>query len=280
MRGIFAILFTIYFSQSLCQQEDVYVDVSTTTIAKDFGGNTPPPNFTLNNGLEFGRYVFDAFVNEYRDKKLREAIREQSMTKLSMLKKHYDSYESYPDTISNGWHRVIVTDNLDFCQEAKVLVEENRIKQFVIENCITLNFQPASSIKKGKCLGTISNYKQEATKIVDIYFIYDLEFSAVVEPPQEPGYMTLWTNSSNYLDMRIALGGRFESNGLFRTAKGGNYLDPFTKRFKKRPNCFSTGAINLILPAGGYNVMVRRKGRDYMESFEIKRGQCLIFYVY
>ena len=127
-------------------------------------------------------YAVNAFVNIYNDSKREQRAKDEAQSKLSMMKQNYGSYETYPDSIVSGWHNVVVTDNLKFCRDAKVLVRNNRIEEFVIDNCFPMNFIAAGKIKNGRNVVTLNKFNGEQLEIVDVYFLYDLDEPRLVTP--------------------------------------------------------------------------------------------------
>jgi hypothetical protein len=215
---------------------------------------------TITNIDRFGpsdysiRYAVNAFVNAYNDSRNEKLAREESSAKFHMLMTNYDSHESYPDSIVDGWHSVVVTDNLKFCSDAKVRVEGNRIKEFFVDNCMSINFKAAGSIKKAKNIVTLENFNGEQLEIVDAYFVYDIEEPNLVDPPIEPGYISFWTTANGFLNQKIEI-----SNGMVIDGVNVRFV-PSKKR--KEPACFDEETLTIVLKPGRYNFHALKKGND------------------
>jgi|GEM_PF-5829398 len=261
-----AIQQTLFAQRSPLRQ--FYVDLKSIPVAHDLktsiNQNRYGHSFLLINHLNLGLYAFDTFVGLYRDKRKAELMREETSSKMQMLNARYVGQQSYPDSIVEGWHEVIVTDNLAFCRDAKVNVIGNRIREIIIENSIPLDFVASGAIKNGKNMVTIKSFDGQKVRVADVFFINDLEEPNVTSAPLEPSVVTFF--SSN-LDTRIRMDGR--------------YLEPFTKSFnnKSMPTCGEVGTVSIIVPPGGYTYEVKKRGFDYTSTFEAKPGKCLLLEV-
>jgi hypothetical protein len=266
---IISLLFIGLCTLSNAQDQFYYSDVQSPRLAEDArSGKQSEFNYTtyyMVGNLYAAKYVFETFMNASNDKKKAARLREESGMKISMLKNNYMSLDKYPDSIVTGWHNIVVTDNLNFCRDAKVYVEKNRIRDFVIDNCIHLNFIAAGSIKKGKNVVTLKNFNGEQLEVTDAYFMYDMEEPVLVDAPGQPGYICLWTSSWKYMKKRIKV--------------NGSYIEQFTASFNENPGCFQTGCICLVFKPGSYPITIERHGSDYVGSFDIKAGKCLNYRV-
>ena len=195
-------------------------------------------------------------MNVYNDRKLHET----ALAKIGTIRQEYDSHPSKPDSISNGWHNVLVTDNNSFCREAKAYVSNNHVKDFVIDNYLPLTFKSTGTIKKGKNVLTISKSESE-TVIVDVYFLYDLDEPSVADPPMEPGCVCFWSFNKKYVGEQIIV-----NNSKY---------DGLTKTFPRAPDCFEEGARTIFLKPNTYEFTAQKNGNDREGEITIKAGQCL-----
>ena len=188
------------------------------------------------------------------------------MAKLAIIKNQYSEYSKFPETITDGWHMVIVTDNLNFCKEAKVQVKNNRVIKFVIDNYIPMNFMPTRDIKNGKNVITLKNFNSEQFNIIELYFLYDLDSPQLVPEPIKPGYVCFWTDIKKCDEIEIRL------NDIL--------LDRITVSHKSKPDCFSNGTVSRILKPGTYYVVARGGGRGYVwrGTIDVKENMCLQYY--
>jgi hypothetical protein len=211
------------------------------------------------------QYAVNTFAGIYKDIERTRQAREEANSKISLLKTTYNSYSSHPDTITNGWHNVVATDNLNFCRDAKVLVSDNRITDFVIDNCIHLNFTSTGTIKKAKNVVTFKNFNGEKLEIAEVYFMYDIEEPVIVAPPIEPAYVCFWTKKSGYLTEKIEI--------------DGNLIDGVRSKLAKEPECFGEGTVSLTLPPGRYSFRAMKSGNDHEGEVELKSGECLKYFL-
>lgn len=210
---------------------------------------------------EFSNILWGHLSNKKEQQRLEQA-KQQSLAKLSIIKTQYSSYETYPDTITDGWHSAIATDNFNFCKDVKVFVENNRITRFVIDNYIPLNFMSTGEIKKAKNVVTLKNFNGEQLNIVEIYFLYDIEEPRIVPEPMKPAYICFWTDIKNYKDILLD----FDNKRMER----------FSVRFEIEPDCFSNGMICRIVKPGTYSYLARGKGAiSWKDTFEVGENVCI-----
>jgi hypothetical protein len=207
-------------------------------------------------------YAVNAFVNVYNDSKKEQRAKDEAQSKLMLMKQTYNSYETFPDSIVTGWHNVIVTDNLKFCRDAKVFVRNNRIEEFVIENCYSLNFTAAGKIKNARNVLTLNKFNGDQLEIVDVYFLYDLDEPRLVTPPLVPGYVTFWTKKKGYINHKIII--------------EGTTYDGVTQVFKVAPRCDEFGTLTLVLKPGTYSFRAMKSGNDLDGVVNVKSDQCLL----
>ena len=106
--------------------------------------------------------LYQMMLNEATEKRLAKTRAEleeysrRSMSRLEQIKKVYVSYNKYPSSISNGWHKVVVTNNIDFCEERKVLVSNGKIGEYVVDNWSPRTVVFSSPIKDGKAIIKLS----------------------------------------------------------------------------------------------------------------------------
>lgn len=222
-------------------------------------------NYSINNNL--GLYSIASSLNSFRNSWEDENSKKRAIQKyeaqLNLVKKIYSDKKSLPGSIVNGWHLVKVTDNFNYCSDAKVLVKDNKIQRFIISNYseYSLNFNSIGSINKGKCYLNLElpNGHKDA---VEVYFLYDLDSSNIVDNPIEPGYISFWS------DLRKA---RTIEIWINETRQG-----QLKKRVKKESvNCFDNGTFSLKLKPGTYNYRAEANGAlGWRGKITIKEGEC------
>ena len=245
----------LYLFTWLCTYGQHYYNVNQTQINQTQIVNSGPSSSSL-------IYAVNTFANMFYDTKREKMAMEEAQAKLSMLKQSYNCYEAYPESIITGWHEVIVTDNLRFCRGAKVYVEDNKITEFVIDNCIRLSFTAPGKIKNAKTIVTINKFNGELFEMADVYFVYDIDGPSSATPPAYPGYVSFWTRSSKLVNRKIRV------DQL--------YYDGVQLTFDSKPDCGSKGTVSLQLTPGRYSYRIYKSGNDLDGSFEIKSDQCLL----
>lgn len=169
----------------------------------------------------FEGYVFTEIMNiwhEYlgmrKEKRDYERLQEQSAAKLEILKRTWSEAKTYPAKIEDGWHNAVATDNINYHRVAQVLVKNNRVVKFVIDNYLPIRFLAANEIKNAKVTITLDHHNNESLEIVELYFLYDLDAPTIVPEPQHPGYVCFWTDVTDYQDVILRVDGRLYKNHL------------------------------------------------------------------
>jgi hypothetical protein len=115
---------------------------------------------------------------------------------MQTVQNYYQSFRSYPASIENGWHIVMVTNNLNFIEERKVLVNGNRIEKYVKEDWKQLKVNSSTTISNGKALMEVSgenirakwDHPVQLNSSLEIYFInYLSDPTLETNPPMPTG---------------------------------------------------------------------------------------------
>ena len=247
-------------------------DMVYTSIDSKIFDSDASQSHTLNlffwNSFDYAIYEFSNTRRgtwDNRNKKEQKRIQnsqEQTTAKIGIIKNRYSEFKAYPPIIIDGWHNAIATDNLNFCKDVKVLVKKNKVKQFVIENYIPLNFTATGEIKNAKNVIALKNFMGEQMNIVELYFIYDIEEQSIVPDPIKAGFVCFWSDMSNFEDIKLTL-----DDGK---------MEKFKVRFTSEPVCFSSGMICRILRPGTYTFEADGKGAiNWKKTIEIKENNCL-----
>jgi hypothetical protein len=213
--------------------------------------------FVYNRNLQF---LFDSFTGYYLDERDAKKEKEQGALRISKLKENFGLREKYPDSIVSGWHKVVVTDNKQFCKDAKVFVSKNTILQLVIEDCIRIPCTSKDQIKNARGVVTLKDISTEY-EVLDVYFINDLDSPALIKEPMQPGYVCFWTGNSQYLNERLMI------SGIMR--------DFISELHEEEPECLGKGVLFYFMKPGMYRFRVTKTGNDKEASFEVKSGTCL-----
>ena len=113
-----------------------YIDINQTTVI------TKQTNISYSNnnfGLSMIANEIFAFRNSWENRRKREEAVSKAKSQLAIVKSTYENSNKYPESIVDGWHLVMATDNYNYCSPAKVLIKDNQIKEFVVSNWIKLS---------------------------------------------------------------------------------------------------------------------------------------------
>lgn len=202
------------------------------------------------------------FRNVYTSEKLRRIMKEETKSKFEIITSTYNSTETTPDRIVDGWHSAIATDKVSFCKSVKILVQDNRIKKFVIDNYLPISFLATGEIKNAKGLVTLTDFNGESLEIVEVYFVYDLEQPSITTEPIEPGFICFWSDWEKFESIKI-----FVDNVE---------LGILSNQFKDQPDCFQNGTVSLIKSPGIYTFKAMGRGTiDWTGQIEVKSGMCV-----
>ncbi|MFC5194773.1 hypothetical protein ACFPH8_05480 [Bizionia hallyeonensis] len=251
-------LFLLFLPIAILSQN--YVQVNQVAIQK----NTYTINNNNNIGLTNIAYAINSFRNSWDNNKKREREIQKAKAQLEIIKRTYDDHENYPESIIDGWHIVSVTDNFNYCTDAKVFIDNNQIIKFVINNysAHTLDFKMITPIKNGKALLSL-DLLDGNTDTVEVYFINDLNGPQTVEKPQDAGYISFWSDMNKAKSIKIWIEDM--------------YYGELGKQFDDEPECYEEGTISLGYRPGVYKFKAAGRGTiNWLGTFEIKENSCLI----
>lgn len=208
------------------------------------------------NKIDFSPVVFE--ISKFRnmvDKK------NKVEGKIKTLKNAYESQKTFPEKIVDGWHSVVATDNYNICSDAKVLIKNNQIEEFVVGDWIknSLNFKVISSIKNAKSVINVDFGDKSET--LELYFTYDLESPTVVEKPLNSAYVSFWSDEKKANQIKIW----FERE----------YLGEIKDQTKSQPECYHSNTITLEVKPGNYQFKAAGRGSIAWEGIVTAReGEC------
>ena len=248
------ILVVFCFQIKAIAQDVSYSNTDVTAFANSMRNEST--RLMYNRNLQF---LFDAFAGYDKDGMKIKKEKELAALRINTLKENYGHRQKYPDSIATGWHIVALTDNKEFYKEAKVYVSKNTIQQLVIQDCIRVRCTK-SQVKNAAGAITLTDINSES-ETLNVYFIYDLDSTVLIDEPMQPGYVSFWTSKGKYLKERLMI------NDIER--------DFISKLHEAEPGCFETGVPFYMLKPGVYKLRVTKTGNDREEKFEIKSGMCL-----
>lgn len=271
-RVLIVFVFSLYFGFSSAQTKR---DTSYTIIPE---GPSIPENVIgyradygwrlFINYLGYAELITDDIEGKY-NKALEEKANKElkiEMAKLSLTQSKYKQFTTFPLTIADGWHNVVVTDNAHFCADMKVLVQQNNIVKLAVEDFFPINFSAPRQIRNAKNTLTIKNFYAQKLVTVDVYFIDDIEQQAIVEPPQKYGYVCFWSDIKNAEDIIIKIQDK--------------KIGKVPLQSTSEPECFSNGMLCKLLRPGQYSLLALGRGTIVWHGeFLIKENTCLKYHL-
>jgi hypothetical protein len=111
----------------------------------------------------------------------------------------YDRQKKYPERIPDGWHNVVVMNYSNICREGKVLVSDNLVTCFVVDNWQKHEIEKSSAIIKGKSsielMKDKKNKEKKYNRKLDVYFMdYLIDPNAHTMPPKVTGKASFWAD--------------------------------------------------------------------------------------
>ena len=121
----------------------------------------------INRGLQESNET--SWENIRRLEQIREMRRKETKQATKEIVNLYYSFEKFPNTIEDGWHEIIMTNNDDNYGIRKVYVSNNKITKYLNGNNDYITIKFSTNISNGKTSLTIGQYGNK-DQIVDIYF--------------------------------------------------------------------------------------------------------------
>jgi hypothetical protein len=236
----------------------VYTQVNQLAIQKNY------IHIDNNSGLNSIANSISSFRNSWVDEKKQAREIEKAKSQLVIVRDIYEDASKFPEKIIDGWHNVKVTDNFNYCSDAKALVVDNEIVKLVIDNYaeLALKFSVISSINNAK--STINIKLQDGgSDTAEVYFLFDLDKPNLTSKPLEAGFATFWSPLRNAKTIEVWFGEKYQG-------KIQNELDS--------ANCLSDGALNLKLKPGIYTFKAESRGaKSWSGELAVKENECIIY---
>jgi hypothetical protein len=188
-----------------------------------------------------------------RNKQIKQ---EKTFGVINQVKSYYTSLSKYPDTISNGWHKVISTNNYDFCEERKVYVENNKVTKYVVDDWNSRPISYSLTINKAKTIMQLLSDDGEKGETLELYFLDDINNpNSYVTPPVGSGKISFWTSWKN--------------SGNLILYFDGDYVGKFTSYFSEgNPICGQKGTLTVTYKPGTYNFKAVSEGEWSTRTWE------------
>ncbi|UOK42960.1 MULTISPECIES: hypothetical protein [Flavobacterium] len=258
------IIIVLIFSSIANAQKYMKID-SLEVSAEDQTGKRPNFNvFSIKSHINTITYGASSIKKTIVNKKKREGNLLETQAKVNLIKKTYNDSEHYPAKIIDGWHSIVATDSYNYCAPAKVLIKNNEIKEFVIDNWarMSMSFNVLSAIKKGK--GLISVDFEGETVTLELYFTNDLEQPSVVDKPLDSGFISFWCDSKKIKEVKVFLDKK--------------YYGELGEAFASQPQCSAAGVVTIEVKPGRHRFTAAGKGTINWEGdVEVKENLCLSY---
>lgn len=182
--------------------------------------------------------------------------KEKAIGMMSQVKSYYNSLQTYPEKIPDGWHKVISMNNYDFCEERKVYVSNNQVTKYVIEDWMEKSVSYPTTINKAKAIIQLKEDDGTTGEMVELYFLeYINNPNSYTSPPVGSGKISFWTSWKNSGNMELYFDGM--------------YVGKFKSYFPDgSPNCGQQGTITLTYKPGTYSFRAVSEGGWSTKTWE------------
>lgn len=265
MKKIIIVFFLLIVSSIAYSQNYIIINSSGVNAVDQTEKTPPSPSlFSWKTHINMITYGGSSLKKTKHNKKKREENLIETQAKVNLFKKTYNDSEHYPLKIIDGWHSIIATDSYMYCLPAKVLIKNNEIKEFVLDNWMRLSmpFTILSAIKKGKSL--ISADFDGELVTLELFFTNDLDKPSIVDKPLDSGYISFWCDSKKISDIKIFLDKK--------------YYGELGEAFSTQPECSAIGAITIEVKPGTHHFTAAGRGTINWEGdVEVKENLCLSY---
>jgi hypothetical protein len=265
MKKIIIVFVLVLFTSIVYSQNYISINPLGVNAVDQTDKRPPSPTlFSWKTHINMITYGGSSLKKTILNKKKREANLVDTQAKVILFKQTYNNSEHYPTKIIDGWHSIIATDSYMYCLPAKVLIKDNEIKEFVLDNWkrLSMQFTILSAIKKGKSL--ISADFEGESVTLELFFTNDLDKPSVVDKPLESGFISFWCNSKNLSNIKIFLEKK--------------YYGELGKAFSTQPECSAIGAVTIEVKPGIHHFNGEGRGTINWESdIEVKENLCLSY---
>jgi hypothetical protein len=122
--------------------------------------------------------------------------RDKALNLTYLILDYYDKQKSFPSAIRNGWHNVIAMNYINFCGESKVLVNDNKVISYVVDDWEYRDLKEPAEINDGRATVQLLKKKRPKKQEFDIYFIdYLVDSNSYANSPVGSGTISFWAGS-------------------------------------------------------------------------------------
>lgn len=245
----------LLFASALCFGQN-YIQVNQTAYQQN--------NFQINNyGMNNVANAMIDFTNAWEDENRKARAINRTEAQLEIIRNQYTDRTDFPQIV-DGWHLVKITDNFNYCSDAKAFVSDGRIEQIIINNYVghSVDFNTMTPINNAKA---VINWQlpNRGTDTAEVYFVYDLSGPNLTDEPQNAGFITFWSDHRKAKTIEVWID-RIKVGELSKKIENAE--------------CFDDGALTLQLRPGIYEFQASASGAmDWRGTFEIKEDQCYTY---
>lgn len=227
--------------------------------------NVQQNNFHYSNNLGLFSLAgaINSFTNAWKDENRKRREIKKAQSQLTLIKEEFAKINEFPKII-DGWHLVKVTDNFNYCSDAKALVKDNRITKIIIQNYskFSMDFTAMTDIHNAQ-VSINWQLPSGQTDICQVYFAYDIQNPTIVDPPLNPGYVTFWSDHRKAKTIEIWI-------SEIRQGQIKKQLESI--------HCGKEGALTLELKPGVYDFRGEANGAlGWRGKIEIKENECFTY---
>jgi len=211
--------------------------------------------------LLFATMIFDTIGQRIELKYIEGMKRDRAIQIMSTVKEYYITQSAYPEKVKDGWHTIVAMNNTDFCEQRKVLVENNLVTKYVIDDWILKDIAKPSQILA--CRSSILlNDEGRNGEMLDLYFLdFMIDQNSFATPPVDPGTISFWSDGISGGKIVIYVDEVFKGE-----------LD---SHFKKRiPDCGQTGTLTFEYKSGSHDFRALNKKNVWRGTINIRPGDC------
>ena len=188
--------------------------------------------------------------------------KEKIKSAINQVKSYYSSVSTFPEKINDGWHKVISTNNYDFCEERKVYVSNNKVIKYVIDDWIEKKVSYSSVVYKAKSMLQLIEDDGSNGDMVELYFIEDISNpNSYVSPPVRPGKISFWSS--------------LKRGGAISVYIEDTYIGEISSYFSEgTPNCGQDGTLIFEYKAGTYKFKASNSNLTWSGTITITADIC------
>jgi hypothetical protein len=119
--------------------------------------------------------------------------RDKALNLTYLILDYYDKQRSYPEQIRDGWHNVVSMNYVNFCGESKVLVHDNRVVSYVVDDWEYRDLKEPAEIEDAVATVQLLKKNKSKKQEFDVYFIdYLIDTNSHATSPMGSGTISFW----------------------------------------------------------------------------------------